>query len=111
MKLIPIRNEENGSVVRFLFWCPGCKNMHPFSVADAPPYTNWAFNGDLEKPTFTPSLLCNSQDPASRCHLFVTGGKIQFLGDCWHALKGQTVDMVDVDEETWEPTKKEEIKL
>ena len=25
------------------------------------------------------------------CHSFVTDGRIRFLGDCTHALKGQTV--------------------
>jgi hypothetical protein len=27
------------------------------------------------------------------CHSFVTDGRIQFLGDCTHALAGQTVDL------------------
>jgi hypothetical protein len=27
--------------------------------------------------------------------LFVTDGRIQFLGDCTHALAGQTVDLPD----------------
>jgi hypothetical protein len=27
------------------------------------------------------------------CHSFVTDGKIQFLGDCTHALAGQTVEL------------------
>ena len=103
MKLIPIEHE--GKVARYLFWCPGCKQMHPYSVADAPPYQNWTFNGDLDKPTFTPSLLCNGHDAALRCHLFVTSGKIAYCGDCFHELKGQTVDMVEVDPETWEPMK------
>jgi hypothetical protein len=26
-----------------------------------------------------------------RCHVFITNGQIQFLDDCTHALKGQTV--------------------
>jgi hypothetical protein len=26
------------------------------------------------------------------CHSFVRDGQIQFLGDCTHALKGQTVE-------------------
>ena len=29
------------------------------------------------------------------CHTFVTDGRIQFLGDCTHALAGQTVDLPD----------------
>jgi len=30
------------------------------------------------------------------CHSFVTAGKIKFLGDCTHALAGQTVDLPDM---------------
>jgi hypothetical protein len=63
----------------------------------------WQFNGDLEKPTFTPSLLCNKDDPASRCHLFVTGGEIHYCGDSWHELRGKTVAMVELDAENMFP--------
>lgn len=31
----------------------------------------------------------------SVCHSFVTDGRIQFLGDCTHALAGLTVDLPD----------------
>jgi hypothetical protein len=55
----------------------------------------------MDRPTFTPSLLCNQHDPGSRCHLFVTDGRIQFLDDCHHRLAGQTVDMPDWTEESW----------
>ncbi|BBK03729.1 hypothetical protein [Enterobacter phage EspM4VN] len=62
----------------------------------------WSWNNNVDFPTFTPSLLVNVSDPASRCHLFLTDGKIQFLGDCFHDLKNQTVDMVDIPEpEIW----------
>lgn len=62
----------------------------------------WMWNNNIIEPTFTPSLLVNTTDPASFCHLFLTDGKIQFLGDCFHDLKNQTVDMVDISEpEIW----------
>ena len=60
------------------------------------------WNNNVIEPTFTPSLLVNASDPALFCHLFLTDGKIQFLGDCFHDLKNQTVDMVDISEpEIW----------
>jgi hypothetical protein len=34
------------------------------------------------------------------CHSFVTDGRIQYLGDCTHALTGQTVDLPSW-EESW----------
>jgi hypothetical protein len=29
------------------------------------------------------------------CHSFITDGRIQYLGDCTHDLKGQTIDLPD----------------
>lgn len=84
----------------------------------------WKFNGDLERPTLTPSILertghychtppvpgncaCDFQDrypgedpwewPCMVCHSFVRDGRIQFLSDCTHALAGQTVDLPDME--------------
>lgn len=98
----------------FMFKCPGCGDMHSFGPS-------WKFNGNLERPTFTPSLLVRSghycdfgkehgcwcthnaekiakgAEPSTfkcyRCHSFVTDGKIQFLGDCTHDLAGKTVEL------------------
>jgi hypothetical protein len=76
----------NGGV-QYWIWCPGCNYSHAFTV---PP---WKFNGDVEKPTFTPSLLCNQSHPESRCHSIVTDGIIHFQGDCHHALAGKSVPL------------------
>jgi hypothetical protein len=43
-------------------------------------------------------LLVNRDDPNTRCHLNVTDGKIQFHGDCHHALARKLVDMLDWDD-------------
>ena len=81
----------------YVFYCPGCKCSHQFEV-DAPNGTGWKWNGSTEKPTFTPSLLVWATRQEARCHSFVTDGRIQFLGDCFHSLAGQTVDIPDWDE-------------
>lgn len=73
----------------FVFFCPGCRYDHAFEV---PP---WTWNGSLEKPTFRNSLLVNQHHPASRCHSFVTDGRIRFLSDSFHALAGQDVELLD----------------
>lgn len=75
----------------YIFHCPGCGYSHPFHV----PHWNW--NGSLDKPTFTPSLIVNRGMP-NVCHLFLTDGVIQFLDDCYHALKGQKVPCPDYEE-------------
>jgi hypothetical protein len=84
--------------VQYWFHCPGCACDHVFLVGPlASGFGNarWNFNGDLERPTFKPSLLCDKDRPASRCHSIVTNGKIQFQDDCWHSLKRQTVELPD----------------
>lgn len=46
----------------------------------------------------TPSVFADPRG-ARPCHSFVTDGRIQFLTDSWHSLKGQTVDLPVVTEE------------
>jgi hypothetical protein len=82
----------------FRFWCPGCKTSHSVNVNPAAGRPCWGFNGNVDRPTFTPSVLVTMSDPDGelpdeRCHSFVRDGRIQFLGDCTHALSGQTVDL------------------
>lgn len=71
------------------FLCPGCGFPHSVIVGGAKPPV-WGWNKSLEAPTFTPSILCAGE---TRCHSFVTDGRIQFLSDCDHALGGRTVDL------------------
>lgn len=87
-----------------LFDCPGCKIVHMVWVKqpEGGRYPIWEFNGDMEKPTITPSVSVNANVPIDppnthKCHSFITDGKIQFLSDCTHPLAGQTVDLPDLD--------------
>ena len=59
----------------------------------------WAWNGDTENPTLSPSLLSNTEIDGKKvvCHSFVANGKIRFLGDCTHELAEQTLPLLDVD--------------
>jgi Family of unknown function (DUF6527) len=81
----------HGEQALYFFHCPGCKYSHGFHVP------LWSWNGSIENATFTPSLLCNIDDLTRRCHSIVTDGKIQFLDDCWHELRGKTVEIPDWD--------------
>ena len=73
-------------------WCPGCEEMHVFHVSrPAPSGARWTWDNNAEAPTFKPSMVV-----ATRCHYFLTAGRIQFLDDCTHALRGQTVDLPDL---------------
>ena len=94
MKLI-----KAGDNITWLFYCPGCQQHHGFRVErdpQSPQAPVWRFNGDETKPTFTPSLLVHGGTDR-RCHLYVREGRIIYLDDCWHELKGHTVDLVDLD--------------
>jgi hypothetical protein len=83
-----------------VFDCPGCGYHHFVTVNGTlnESGASWAWNGDLEKPTFSPSILVNKSMPERRCHSFIRNGKIEFLTDCFHALAGQTVDLPEC---TW----------
>jgi hypothetical protein len=102
------------------FYCPGCEEYHMIPVEGS---NAWGFNGDYDKPTFTPSILVGPSwrtppgwDYESapkdadgklilgpdgrilgavehRCHSFVRDGKIQYLSDCTHKYAGQTLDL------------------
>jgi len=83
-------------IVGYSFKCPGCGWRHVFWT-DSPHYPKWAFNGNLDKPSFTPSLLDRWHDERGdmRCHIVLTDGIINFCGDCSHPLAGQSIPMID----------------
>lgn len=86
------RHKTNTKYVSF--YCPGCKHEHTVNVEQDGEVIPWGFNGDLQNPKFTPSVLCYWPNNTSyRCHSFVTNGHIQFLDDCTHDLKNQTVEL------------------
>jgi Family of unknown function (DUF6527) len=138
VKVKPVRTDA-GNLVGYGFYCPGCDHGHVFYTApvdrsvarkasafvpapgaQAPPKpsepSTWEFNGDLDKPTFKPSLLntCVTESSRStmteglsephpdpkqrRCHLVLTDGVIHYCGDCTHDLKGQSIPL----EHHWE---------
>lgn len=73
----------------YLVYCPACKTDHLFDH-------RWDFNGDLELPTFTPSLVVQidfsiKNRPDKKCHSFLIDGEWHYLNDCTHEMAGQTV--------------------
>jgi hypothetical protein len=106
---------------RIYFHCPGCDGSHAVLIDDGT--HGWKWNGDLNLPTFSPSVLVNASKftekgaadykawmvagtPAREepfesvptvCHSYVRNGRIEFLNDCTHALAGKTVDLPEWD--------------
>ena len=79
---------------RMAFECPGCGMIHAMPTTGP---RAWEFNGDMVRPTFSPSILVRCtvgiEHSPFVCHSFVRNGQIQFLPDCTHALAGQTVPL------------------
>lgn len=76
----------------YTFFCPGCGCYHGFLVRNDNCQPAWSFDGR----SVNPSLL--SQTGPIRCHLYIRDGNLQYLDDCTHDLKGQTVPMRDINE-------------
>lgn len=76
--------------IQYHYMCPGCGYTHAVN-----PKVH-QFNGSMDKPTFSPSLLQN-WTPGKTCHSYIRDGKIQFLMDCHHALKGETVELPEIE--------------
>lgn len=87
----------------YIHHCPGCGSRHSIAV-DKPLHnkSQWHFNGNLEEPTFTPSVVIfehgDEEIKPERCHYFISKGQIRFLQDCTHDLAGKTVDMVQIND-------------
>lgn len=84
--------------VGLAFYCPGCKMDHSVAISPAQNVVgaSWTWNGDMDKPTFEPSIG-TFMGTYRQCHLFIRDGRIEFLSDCTHELRGQTVEMEDED--------------
>lgn len=103
------------------FVCPGCEFYHVVIIkGNGSPGPVWGYNGNEKAPTFSPSLLVRwvsvpdvlEEDENGKlvtgpdgkvkgakneiCHSFIREGKIQFLNDCTHKLKGQTVELNEI---------------
>jgi len=83
--------------------------MHPLP-------DSWQFNGNLERPTFTPSFRhsghktikvdgkwtgewvrgADGKPVPEVCHYILTDGILNFCGDCTHAMAGKSVPLPDL---------------
>jgi hypothetical protein len=86
---------------RLGFFCPGCNGLHWFRAKSEKNPDGWVFDGNMECPTVSSSILVtwgDSVPPGRRCHLYLVGGQLKFLGDCSHAFAGQTMPLPDIPE-------------
>jgi hypothetical protein len=103
-------------------YCPGCRHTHCFNVEQptrAWPEFNiaggvkWSFNGNLERPSFSPSMLIQTggwKSPEGKdipqrtlCHYVLSDGVINFCADSAHELTGRAVPLADYPQRYLEP--------
>jgi len=97
-----MRKTETGHAI----WCPGCGRMHVIP-------NRWGFDGNIEAPTFVPSVKIeyNGQDagvfdaavglafqraPAKCCHFFLRAGVLEYCPDSTHKLAGQNIILPEI---------------
>lgn len=107
-----------------LIMCEGCGVRHMIATKHPEIWThNWGFNGDLEAPSFTPSVkirwpewiggeafeefttfetACRTTKDPSKwkihcCHFVITRGVIAFQGDCTHELMNHNRQLPNIE--------------
>lgn len=91
-------------------WCPACGEMH---VIYTEGNVKWDFNGDVNNPTFSPSVKITGKQKIlvngkwtgvwkrdkngnaldGCCHYFIQNGKIKYCGDCTHEFSGKEIPL------------------
>lgn len=103
MKIIKERTQNGPD---WIFYCPGCKGHHGIwtsrpVMVDGQPH-QWKFDGNQESPTITPSIHIKVKPTKGKeyttCHSTIKDGKIHFLNDCRHGLRGMTVELPKMEE-------------
>ncbi len=94
--------DDHGVIYQSLaFVCPGCvedcggTGLHMLPVNTSEHSPSWEFDGNLEAPTLSPSILTRSGGDKV-CHSFLRSGVLEFLADCTHSLAGTQVPLPDL---------------
>lgn len=108
---------------RIAHYCPACDELHFFAIEEPfKPGQRWEYNGNAEKPSFSPSMLIRTGHYVDRpgwsnkpgdcaicdaggdygtcgiCHYFLKDGRIEYLSDSTHKLAGVRVPLVEIPE-------------
>ena len=89
-------DDHGGQHHHYHFWCPACRRLHLYNTEGE---IRWSFDGNLESPTFKPSLKYTGGPAGVKCHLWCKNGVLEYCNDTPHAeFKGKSVPMVEMDE-------------
>ncbi len=84
-----------------MFVCPGCigvlggSGLHMIPVNTGVKEPSWEWDGDLFRPTLSPSIL-TGKTTDDVCHSYLKDGMFEYLSDCTHALVNQKVRIPDL---------------
>lgn len=81
----------NSKVIGYVMGCPGCNGVHVMWTDHPSREKDCNFNGNLEAPTFSPSLSFKSD--YSLCTFFIRNGFINFLKTSTHAMANNKVQL------------------
>lgn len=88
--------DNNGTDRGWMVFCPACQCGHRFDL-------RWRFDGNMERPTFHPSLLiegyvtnAQGKDVPIRCHSFVQDGHFHYCHDSTHNMRDKVVPIGDM---------------
>ena len=76
----------------FVFTCPACKESHSFELP------RWSFDGNFDRPTFSPSLVTQKKAAKKVCHLYLQEGQITYLSDSTHGQGGKVFSLPDMED-------------
>jgi hypothetical protein len=85
----------------YAIWCEGCQCKH-FIWTKSETGPKWGFNGDVNEPTFTPSVnitwpeIKDGVTVNHRCHFTITNGAVHFHGDSTHQLAGKRLPLLEI---------------
>lgn len=82
--------EHDNVIIGYTMESPLTGDVYCFYTKEANKSVFWEFNGDYEKPTFTPSMLNNQTGE----HFDVIDGKVHYLMGIY---SNKVMDMIDMD--------------
>lgn len=95
-------NDHGVHYKALMFVCPGCAaddtnstGLHMLPVNSTEKSPAWDWDGNLEAPTLSPSVLTHGHT-GKICHSFLKAGVFQFLTDSTHPFAGQSIPMPDL---------------
>lgn len=96
----------------WMHWCPACRRPHVFAVerpSTSPSAARWSFDGNVEKPTFSPSMLIYVDMEPLPFWLIKRRGEKRGQGRGWSHQEalGEAQRLAEAGEPGWVPVRRE----